>query len=289
MEPIFVNYILSETNEPCIGNGNGEVTNKYIDKKIYEEIHPTLNNSNIIKNISYDQSEILHNIGTLYNGGSDRFDCDITASTLKFYGKHRGGYCIPEPRILMDVNPSRDDILKIDRWGTLPLADNSIGSIVIDLPFVVSPQKAPSVSKMKEGSNIIFNRFSSYYPVDNLYFSYYHWIREAYRVLHNDGICIFKTQSTISGGIRHNTEEFSFMAAQRVGLKMIDSFTLLAKTRLISSAKYRNGQKHSRNYISKFLVFKKETKMGSKEFNYEKLLDICEEKEKNGYPDIVEK
>ena len=49
----------------------------------------TLNNSNIIKNISYDQTEILHNIGLLYNGGSDQFDADMTASTLGFYGKGR--------------------------------------------------------------------------------------------------------------------------------------------------------------------------------------------------------
>lgn len=272
MEPIIVNYTLAETNEPCITNNTEK-----------------LNNSNIIKNVSTDQTEILHSIGLLYNNGSCLFDCDITASTLKFYGKSWGRYCIPEPRMLMDVNPSRDDIVKIYPWGTLPLTDNSIGSIVIDLPFLVFPQKAPSVSKKKDRSNIIFNRFSSYYPVDNLYFSYYHWISEAYRVLHDGGICIFKTQSIISGGIRHNTEEFSFMAAQRVGFKMVDSFTLLAKSRIISSGKYKNGQKHSRNYISKFLIFKKESKVRNKEFNYERLLDICEEKERNGYYDIVEK
>ena len=64
------------------------------------------------------------------------------------------------------------------------------------------------------------------------------------------------------------------MAAQRVGFKMVDSFTLLAKSRIISSGKYKNGQKHSRNYISKFLIFKKESKVRNKEFNHEKLLDI---------------
>ena len=48
-----------------------------------------LNNKTIIKNISTDQSEILHNIGTLYNNGSDHFDCDITASSLGFYGGKR--------------------------------------------------------------------------------------------------------------------------------------------------------------------------------------------------------
>lgn len=74
MEPIIVNYTLAETNEPCITNNTEK-----------------LNNSNIIKNVSTDQTEILHSIGLLYNNGSCLFDCDITASTLKFYGRKRGG------------------------------------------------------------------------------------------------------------------------------------------------------------------------------------------------------
>ena len=48
-----------------------------------------LSNSNIIKNISFDQTEILHNIGLIYNSGSDQFDADMTASKLNFY--NRGG------------------------------------------------------------------------------------------------------------------------------------------------------------------------------------------------------
>ena len=45
-----------------------------------------LDNSNIIRNISFDQSEILHNIMHLYNN-DEPFDCDMTASELKFYQK----------------------------------------------------------------------------------------------------------------------------------------------------------------------------------------------------------
>ena len=48
------------------------------------------NNSTIIRNISYDQKEILYNIMTLHNGGKP-FDCDITASSLKFYEDRKGG------------------------------------------------------------------------------------------------------------------------------------------------------------------------------------------------------
>lgn len=250
-----------------------------------------LSNATIIRNISYDQTEILHNIARLYNGGNDQFDCDMTASSLGFYGDvHGGKYNIPEPKILMDVFPQREDIIKIERWGKLPLEDSSIHSLVIDLPFVISPELAPSAVNKKEGSSLIYNRFAGYYPVDNLYLSYYHWLSEAYRVLDKDGICIFKCQSCISGGIRHNIEEFSFMAAQRLGFKMEDKFTLLAKARLISPNKYKNGQQHSRSYTSQFLVFIKDTrKRRKKDFFFEDMLDRCETESEEGFVNVVEK
>lgn len=249
-----------------------------------------LNNSNIIKNISYDQTEILHNIGKIYNNGSDQFDADMTASSLGFYNGTRGcKYNIPEPKILMDVCPTREDILKIEKWGPLPIEDKSIHSLVIDLPFVISPANAPSAQQPKEGSNLIYKRFASYYPVDNLYLSYYHWLSEASRVLEDGGICIFKCQSCISGGIRHNIEEFSFMAAQRLGFKMEDKFTLLAKARLISPNKYKAGQKHSRSYTSEFLVFVKDPKKKSKDFFFEDMLDRCEKEENENYINVIEK
>lgn len=247
-----------------------------------------LNNDNIIKNISFDQSEILWNIMQLYNNG-EPFECDMTASELKFYGKGRGAYEIPVPKILFDVFPQSENIQKIEKWGNLPLEDNSIHSMVIDLPFVISPANSPSAVNPKEGSQLIARRFAAYYPVDNLYASYYHWLSEAYRVLDEGGTLVFKEQSMISGGIRHNTDEFSFMAAHKLGFKMIDKFILQAKARLISNAKMKNGQQHSRSYTSQFLVFKKESKRKSKEFNYFDLLDWCEQEQKAGFVNIVEK
>ena len=247
-----------------------------------------LTNSNIIKNISFDQSEILWNIMQLYNDGKP-FDCDMTASELKFYGERGGKYNIPVPKILFDVYPQSENIQKIEKWGNLPLEDNSIHSIVIDLPFVVSPANSPSAVNPNKGSQLIARRFAAYYPVDNLYLSYYNWLRNAYRVLDEGGICVFKEQSVISGGIRHNTDEFSYMAAERVGFKMVDKFILEAKARLISNAKYKDGQKHSRSFTSQFLVFVKEKKRKSKEFNYAELLDRCEREYEEGFVNVVEK
>lgn len=247
-----------------------------------------LTNSNIIKNISFDQSEILWNIMQLYNDGKP-FECDMTASELKFYGDRGGKYNIPVPKILFDVYPQSENIQKIEKWGDLPLEDNSIHSIVIDLPFVVSPANSPSAVNPNKGSQLIARRFAAYYPVDNLYLSYYNWLRNAYRVLDEGGICVFKEQSVISGGIRHNTDEFSYMAAERVGFKMVDKFILEAKARLISNAKYKDGQKHSRSFTSQFLVFVKEKKRKSKEFNYAELLDRCEREYEEGFVNVVEK
>ena len=124
----------------------------------------------------------------------------------------------------MDVYPQRDDIIKINSYEKLPLEDGAISSIVIDLPFVVSPLDSPSVLNKKDGSNIISNRFASFYPVSDLYSQYKWWIDEAYRVLNDKGICIFKCQSTVSGGIQHWVEEYSFMCAINAGFYVKDKF-----------------------------------------------------------------
>lgn len=256
--------------------------------KVLPKPKEKITNANIIKNISFDQSEILWSIMQLYNHGKP-FECDMTASELKFYGNRGGKYEIPVPKILFDVYPQGENIQKIEKWGKLPLEDNSIESIVIDLPFVISPANAPSAKNPNEGSILIAKRFAAYYPVDNLYLSYYHWISEAFRVLKDGGLLVFKEQSVISGGVRHNTDEFSFMAAHKIGFKMVDKFILEAKARLISNSKMKNGQKHSRSFTSQFLVLVKEKKWYSKEFNYFDLLERCEREQAEGFVNVVEK
>lgn len=247
--------------------------NENVDIEVY-------NNSNIIRNISFDQKEILWNIMKLYNDGKP-FDCDMTASELKFYKQGKNDkYVIPEPKILFDVFPKEEKIKKIEPYGRLPLEDNSIESIVIDLPFVVSPPEAPSAGK--DGASLIFKRFFGFYPVDELYKTYYHWISEAYRVLKEDGTVAFKCQSTVSGGIQHNSEEWSFMCAQKVGFTVEDKFILEAKARLIGTSKIKK-QAHARKYTSVFYVFKKTLKKKSKNFNYLDLINTCQEFENNLY------
>lgn len=219
-------------------------------------------NESIIKNISTNQTEILNNIWSLYLW-TNQFDCDITASTLNFY---KDG--IPEPKYLFDVFPQREDIWKLEPRWPIPLEDGSIHSIVIDLPFVIAPHTAKSMTtEQKEWSNIILKRFSTYYPAKELYESYYHRIKEAYRVLNKWGICIFKCQSNISWGVRHNVEEYSYMCWEKVWFVMVDKFTLIAKSRIIWRME---KQIHSRSYTSQFLVFIKR-KRKANEFIYSDL------------------
>lgn len=228
-----------------------------------------LNNNTVIKNISFNQKEILYNIMQLHNGGKP-YEADMTASSLGFYkNKPNDSYIIPEPKILLDVFPQREDIIKIEPYKPLPLEDNSIDSMVCDLPFIVAPHKSPSVVNPKDGSNVIFNRFHSFYPASDMLVQYKFWIEEIYRVLRPNGICVFKTQSTISGGHNYHTSEWSWLCAVNCGFYVLDKFILNAKVRLISGKV--KTQKHARRFTSDFWVFKKDEKRANKA-NYLKLL-----------------
>ena len=232
-----------------------------------------LNNSTIIRNISTNQKEILMNIMKLYNDGLP-FDCDITASALKFYERPIDDekFYVPEPRILFDVYPQMKKIHKIYPLKQLPLKDNSIHSVVVDLPFVISPPNCKSAVEGPDTSLKIYRRFSGFYPVGQLFSNYYHWLAECYRVLDDDGICIFKCQNTVSGGIEYSTEEYSFMAAQDCGFYCIDKFILRAKSVMISAAKYKE-QQHARKYTSTFFVFQKTTKPKDTKVDYKAIIE----------------
>lgn len=226
-----------------------------------------MESNEVIKSISYDQHEILYNIMRMHNDEKP-FDCDITYSIGNFYGNFNVcdtdgssiNVTIPEPKYKFDVCPQKEDVVKIEPLGCIPLESNSIGSIVVDLPFVISC--GPSMSTpdydengQKAKNNIISRRFASYYPVAQMMESYKHWIEEAYRVLKQDGIMVFKTQSTISGSKFIDTPRFSSLIAESIGFDTLDHFVLLAKQRLISGKIKK--QQHARSFHSYFLVFKK--------------------------------
>lgn len=207
----------------------------------------------LIRSASFSQKEILYNIMMLHNNG-EGFDCDITYSSGKFYSDGKEAITVPQPKIKMDVEPLFEDVIKIEPLKPLPLEDNSISSIVIDLPFVIAPRNLVS----KEGSNVMINRFSSFYPIDEMFENYYWWIREAYRVLKEDGILVFKCQGTITSARQIMTPEYSWMMATASGFYTLDQFFLIAKNRL-HSGKIKK-QQHARKFTSTVYVFKKTEK-----------------------------
>ena len=247
-------------------------------------------NNNGLKNInlSYDkisQFQSMYNIPIRFNcsnifiNENDYFDTNmnvilnifenganqIEISNLNFYD-----YLIKEYKNFNYVfsknsdliYPIDENIIKIEPFKPLPLEDNSISSIVIDLPFVIAPKHTLS----KDGSNIIRDRFSSFYPLNEMLENYVFWIKEAYRVLKEDGILVFKTQATITSAKQIMTPEFSWLIATECGFYTLDQFFLLAKARL-QSGKIKK-QQHARKYTSTVYVFKKSNKKKIDYFSY---------------------
>lgn len=214
----------------------------------------------VIKNINTDQHRILADIMHLYNN-DEGFELDPTYSKGNYYGDfkwinedgEKEIYTIPQPKYKMDVYPLAEDVQKLEIMGDFPLEDESVKSVNIDLPFVISV--GPSMGNGNKNSNITSNRFSAFYPVSNLVETYYHFLKEAYRVLKEDGILVWKCQRTITGGKTLNSPEMSWLFAESLGFDCVDAFYLEGKTRLISG-KVKH-QEHSRSYVSVFYVFKK--------------------------------
>lgn len=229
----------------------------------------------VIRSVSNNQHEILYNIAKLYNDGNAQFDVDLTYSEGNFYGDFtvKSGddgeqytVTIPQPTIKCDIAPMTDDIVKLDPWGELPFEDNSFKTVVFDPPFVISPRDCKSVIDGNEKSCMIFNRFSGYYPVNELLDSYKSWLERIYRVLKDDGILIFKCQPTVTGGKQLNSHHYIWFIAESLGYDLIDEFLLVSNQRLISGKVTK--QVHARKYHSYFYVLKKSTKKKTVYLNF---------------------
>lgn len=235
---------------------------------------------NVIKNINTDQHRILADIMSLYNNNKG-FEFDPTYSKGNFYGTfkwvnaegEREEYTIPQPKYKMDVCPLSNDVQKLEVMGDFPLSDASVNSCVIDLPFIIST--GPSIGNGNKSSNMTSNRFGCFYPVSKLVETYYLFLKEAYRVLNNEGILVWKCQRTITGGKTLNSPEMSWLLATSLGFDCVDVFYLEGKSRLISGKVKK--QEHSRSYVSVFYVFKKSHKKKIDyftSFNYDVMNEI---------------
>ena len=204
----------------------------------------------VIKSISYNQSEIIKNILKLYVP-TGKIDCDCTFSKGVFYSN--SGIELPEYRF--DILPQREDVIKADS-RELPLLSESIFCMMFDPPFLATRGKS-----IYEGvdNNLMIKRFGAY-PTEKSLFQYYvDSLKEIYRVLKDHGILIFKCQDKISSGKQYISHAFIMNEAVKIGFYPKDLFILLAKSRICANWQIKN-QKHSRKYHSYFWVFEKTDK-----------------------------
>ena len=203
-----------------------------------------LTNETVMKSISYDQIEIIKWILRLYCPSG--IDVDVTYSKGNFYKT------ITEPKYKFDLNPQTSDTVKAD-FCHLPLKDNSVNSIMFDPPFTGG---VPVTHKI--GSNIVSNRFSSYWDMKELFKSYYNAMSEFYRVLSDNGVLIFKCQDTILSGKQYFVHVNIINKAYELGFYPKDLFVLLAKNVVLGHAGGYTKQYHARKFHSYFLVFLKQ-------------------------------
>lgn len=196
--------------------------------------------------MSYDQNEIINNILALHSPDGV-IDIDMTYGYGGFYKSGK----IPEPKFKYDVLPRKNDVICCD-CRNLPNKDNSVGCVMFDPPFLATTGKSLNESD----GNIINKRFGVYPSEKELYDFYEDSIKEAYRVLNDVGILIFKCQDKVSSGKQYMSHVFIMNVAEKIGFYPKDLFILLAKSRIIADWQAKN-QKHARKYHCYFWVFKK--------------------------------
>lgn len=103
----------------------------------------------MIKSISYDQSEIIHNILDLH-APEHKIDCDPTYSKGNFY-KNTG---VTPPEFKFDIEPQCDDVAYGDSRN-LPLESESLHCIMFDPPFLATTGK----SLIETANNNIINKY----------------------------------------------------------------------------------------------------------------------------------
>jgi len=192
----------------------------------------------IIRTTSYDQGEILRSISKLHLDG-EGFECDVTYGKGLFWKN-----AALKPKFRFDVNPNLNHVTCVADASKLPLKDGVLKNIVFDPPFLIRTGKG----------SVIKDRFGDFVSVAELWLFYGSVLKEFYRVLKPNGICVFKCQDTILGGKQIWSHIRVFRDAEKVGFYPLDLFVLIAKNRIIGKHK---TQQHARKFHSFFWVFRK--------------------------------
>ena len=208
----------------------------FVSKRNTEKVSSfDIKNKNSIKTISYDQTEILAWIMTLYNNRKP-FECDLTASKCIFWKS------LPVPNYLFDMYPQIEKVKHLTEADNLK--DCSFDSVVFDLPFLVS---TGAMSKIKE-------RFTYFESVDEIYKANEEMLERSYRLLKEQGLLVVKTMDICHGNKQIWISDYVIRKAGELGFDLIEKFILLSNQRLFARTRQ---QKVARKYHSYFFVFRK--------------------------------
>ena len=192
------------------------------------------------KSISYSQTEIIDSIRILYLQGN-QIELDPMYSKGSMYGKGSG------PVYKLDLAPMA---LDVERGNALSMRfkNKTINSMILDPPWLIHAEG----SKSKMG-----NRFTTLPNKDSLVYLLRAIIKEAARVLKQDGILIFKIQDTIHNRRKLFLSHIVMSLAINAGFNPLDEFILIAKSRMRSKSQTGCISNAAHSWHCSFIVFRK--------------------------------
>lgn len=197
--------------------------------------------------VSNNQDEILRGISVLHNAG-EPFELDPTYSKGEFYKNFQ------KPTLRFDLDPQSADVKQAD-CRDLPLASNSVKSVMFDPPFVMNGESEKSAD---EKTGLIGKRFTSFKNYEELKALYIPAINEFYRVLIPKGLFVIKCQDSVVSGKNYFTHVDVFRWAEDAGFQNKDLFILERQKVMLDSRE--QTQRHARKVHSYFIVFRKAAK-----------------------------
>ena len=186
-----------------------------------------------------DEAELIGDMLGLYNGGKT-VELDPCYSIGRFWNNFE------KPKLKFDLIPQVEGVMEAD-CTNLPLANDSINSIMFDPPFMIGIGKS--------ASGILTKRFSGFKSLQELQNLYSRSLIEFRRILNKDGLIFFKCQDTVTSGKQFFAHIFIINMAIAFDYIAEDLFVLV-RNRAMIDPKW-NGQKHARKTHSYFLVLRK--------------------------------
>lgn len=192
------------------------------------------------KSISYSQTEIIDSIRILYLKGN-QIELDPMYSKGGMYEKGFG------PKYKLDLAPMALDVERGNAMG-MRFKDKTINSMILDPPWLIHGKG----SKSKLG-----DRFTTLQSKKDLLYLLRGIIKEAARVLKQDGILIFKIQNTIHNRRKLFLSHIVISLAINAGFNPLDEFILIAKSRMRAKSQTGCISNASHSWHCSFIVFRK--------------------------------